>query len=145
MIIRKLIIIQDKMNFDKIFNQLNDNEKCPITNTMVEMEHCTPINNIDIIHGIRYRLLQKGISETDMISQLTKEFIKKYEIQDNTFTINNTYKSMIKRNSRNSKLYKRVLDYLEIDENIITTCYFSSLCAPELFISLPSRNQLAII
>ena len=75
------------MNFDKIFNQLNGNEKCLITNTMVEMEHCTSINNIDIIHGIRYGLLQKGISETDLISQVTKEFIKKYKIKDSTFTV----------------------------------------------------------
>ena len=41
--------------------------------------------------------------------------------------------------------YKMVLDYLEIDENIIATCHFSNLCAPQLFSSLPSWSLLAII
>lgn len=133
------------MNFDEIFRELDNNEKCLITNTMVEMEHCTPINEIDIIYGIRYGLLDKDFSETDLISQASEKFIVQYDIQDSTFSVENTYKSMIKRNSRNSKLYPIIKELLEINEDIITTCYFSHLNATELFLSLSPRNQSAIL
>lgn len=133
------------MDFTTIFNQLSNNQKCLIINTMVHMEHCTPICNINIIHGIKHGRLLKGLSEKDMITQLTKIYKEEFNIFDNNFSVANTYNSMIKRNSRNSNLYPIILDFLEIDEDIITTCYFSSLNATELFSSLSSRNQSAIL
>ncbi len=133
------------MKFTTIFNQLSSNQKCLITNTMIHMEHCTPICNINIIHGIKHGRLLKGLSEKDMITQLTKIYKEELNIFDNNFLIENTYNSMIRRNSRNSNLYPIILDFLEIDEDIITTCYFSSLDATELFLSLSSRNQSAIL
>lgn len=47
--------------------------------------------------------------------------------------------------SRISKLYPIILNFLEIDEDIITTCYFSNLDSVELFSSLSPRNQSAIL
>ena len=52
---------------------------------------------------------------------------------------------MIDRNSRNSKLYPIILNFLEINADIIATCYFSNLNATELFSSFSSRNQSAIL
>lgn len=60
------------MEFTTIFNQLSNNQKYLITNTLVHMEHCTPICNIDIIHGIKYGIILKDLSEKDMITKLTK-------------------------------------------------------------------------
>lgn len=133
------------MNFTNIFNQLSNNQKCLVINTMVHMEHCTPICNIDIIHGIKHGRLLKGLSEKDMITQLTKFYKEELNIFDDTFSVENTYNSMISRNSRSSNLYPIILKFLEIDENIITTCYFSNLDATELFSSLSSRNQSALL
>ena len=133
------------MDFTTIFNQLSNNQKCLITNTMVHMEHCTPICNIDIVHGIKHGRILKGLSEKDMITQLTQLYKEELNISDDNYSVENTYDSMIDRNSRNSKLYPIILNFLEINEDIIATCYFSNLNATELFSSLSSRNQSAIL
>ncbi|WP_419023684.1 hypothetical protein [Holdemanella sp.] len=133
------------MDFFTLYNQISNNQKCLITNMMIHMEHNIPPSDIEIIHGIKYGLLNKELSETNMISQISKIYAKKYNIYDSSFSVENTYNSMIKRNSRKSKLYPIVLNFLEINEDIINTCYYSTLNLTELFSSLSARNQSAIL
>lgn len=133
------------MEFTTIFNQLSDNQKCLITNTMIHMEHSTPIRNIDIAHGIRYGRLLKGLSESDMIAQASEIYAKAHNIFNGVFSVEDIYHSMIHRNSRNSKLYPIIINLLEINEDIIATCYFSNLDTEELFSTLSLRNQSAVI
>lgn len=133
------------MEFTTIFNQLSNNQKCLILNTMIHMEHSTPIRNIDIAYGIRHGRLLKGLSESDMIAQASEIYAKAQGISNGVFSVEDIYHSMIRRNSRNSKLYPIIINLLEINEDIIATCYFSNLNDIELFSSLSSRNQSAIL
>ena len=53
---------------------------------------------------------------------------------------------MINRNSRGSALYPILLEILEIDEDLITTAYFSNIAdAYTLFSTLLPRDKSAII
>lgn len=184
------------MDFTTIFNQLTANQQCLIVHTMVEMEHCTPIDEIPIANGIDYGRIMKGISQDEMFRQVLPIYYKKkgYEIgnkarniesdmklvendmksimddvksvgnlkelienhkklrkeymesiEDDLKLIESTYKSIKKRTSINSDLYEIILEFLEIDEDFITTAYFSSLSATDLFSSLSPRNKSAIL
>lgn len=91
-----------------------------------------------------YRIwkVTQNLSQKDMITQLSKLYKEELNISDKTYSVENTYDSMI---DRNSKLYPIILNFLEINEDIIATCYFSHLDATDLFLSLSSRNQSAIL
>lgn len=138
------------MDFTTIFNQLTGNQQCLIINTMVEMEHCTLINEIDIANGIKHGRIMKGLSEKEMLKQLVPIYFEKKgyktgNIEDDLKLVESTYKSITTRNTRNSDLYRSILKLLEINEDLITSAYFSNLSATKLFSSLSPRNQSAIL
>lgn len=90
---------------------------------------------------------EESIENHKKLSKRYEEVRKKYtiSIENDLKYIENIYKSMIIRNSRKSKLYPIVLKFLDIDEDLITSAYFSNLSATELFSSLSPRNQSAIL
>ena len=138
------------MDFISILNQLTANQQCLILNTMIQMEHCTPIKEISIANGIRHGRIIKDLFEKDMLKQLIPIYFQKkgytsIDAENDLELIESVYKSMIDRNSRKSELYPIILKFLDIDEDLIATAYFSNLKPTELFASLSSRNQSAIL
>ena len=133
--------------FKESFDSLNSNQKCLISNTMVCMEHTTPEKNIEMKYGIRYGLKINDMTQNELLESAEPRYKEIKQITYDDFNIENTYKTMLKYNSKKSPLYKIVLDILEIDENVIKDCYFSQLLStPEkLFESLTKRDQNAIL
>lgn len=64
---------------------------------------------------------------------------------DYDYDITDTFKAMIRDNSRKSDLYQIVLDILNISEATIQDCYFHSLSPDLLFDSLLDRDKSAIL
>lgn len=133
--------------FKKLYNSLNSNQKCLISNTMVYMEHTTPPKNIDMKYGIRYGIIINDLTKNELLNLASPKYKEIKNITYDDFNIENTFKSMLTYNSKKSPLYNIVLDILHIDENVIKNCYFSQLLSsPEkLFDSLTPRDQDAII
>ncbi len=133
--------------FKESYDSLNSNQKCLISNTMVYMEHTTPEKNIDMKYGIRYGIIINDMTQNELLNLALPKYKEIKKITYDDFNIENTYKSMLKYNSKKSPLYNIVLDILDIDENVIKNCYFSHLVSsPEkLFESLTPRDQDALI
>lgn len=131
--------------FKQLFDSLTTDHKCLISNTMVYMEHTTPEKKIDMKYGIRHGIIINDKTQKELLNLALPKYKAIKNITYNDFNIENTYKAMLKYNSKKSPLYDIVLDILHIDDDIIRECYFSQLSPEKLYESLTKRDQKALL
>lgn len=136
-----------KEKFKNLYNASSGEKRVLLSELMRKMEHNVPLKKIDISNGIKYgRIYNCDLSEKELIENLIEPYKKKMNAAEMDFDqVKSTFRSMINRNSRGSKLYDIVLERLDLTEESVQEIYFNSLSPEELFESLSPKNQEAII
>ena len=136
-----------KEKFKNLYNASSGDKRILLSELMRKMEHNVPLKKIDISNGIKYgRIYNRDLSEKELIENLIEPYKKKTNAAEMDFDqVKSTFRSMINRNSRGSKLYDIVLECLDLTEESVQEIYFNSLSPEELFESLSPKNQEAII